>query len=473
MRDAVKDQHEADALGVEDRRVGETGDDGVVRLFRCPRVPEDASVAERLALIAGMAPVHRVIGLPDIHLKPKLESPSSTAIASRGALCPQLSSPSPNCGMALLALDLPAADVLARRDELFQVLREVVPMKRSPYSLTEGDALRAIREGAGFTASWARDLDLAAERVDDGGRLLLPLDGELPAILSPRLRRVAAADYGALGGGNHFLELEEVADVVDAAAAHAYGLAEGQAVVLFHTGSGMFGYEVGRLYSHRRKISPKYLPRILARKAVFHAARGEGWAARRRRWDLFVRPRAYAWVDEDSDEGLELVTALHAAMNFGYANRSAVAAAVASAAVAVFGDCGVRLIHDSCHNSITHHDGVWIHRHNATRAERGPDGLGAPILLPGLDRSSSYVLRPGMGATESLQSVDHGAGGAVTALGTPLEGGPTTVRYRFGGAIEEVEHLSDDGLECVADSLERADLARRVVRTRPLAVLKE
>lgn len=454
--------------------------DDKVKLYTCPQVRTGEDVLQRLRAIGRDPHVLAVVGLPEIHLKPKLETPSSVAVATRGALCAQLSSPSPNCGMAMLALDLSAADAAACLDQLMFAVRELVPMKRSPYRLTTADALTAMAQGAAFTRSRFDELELPPERIDDGGRLESPPPDELQGLVPAALQRIAAADYGALGGGNHFLELEEVAEVLDPQAAERFGLVEGQAVILYHTGSGMFGYEMGRLYSYRRKVSPKYLPRIMARKIAFHGGRARSWDDRARRWRLFVRPARWSWVDADLPEADEMRLALDLAMNFGYANRSAVAVAIAAAVHAVFGDVPVRLVLDSSHNSIGRQAGDWIHRHNASRAipvasaDGGPfAGIGRPILLPGTDRSSSYVCRPGARVADSLFSVDHGAGTTVEALGTPRGDGAETIRFRYSGARESIDHLTDDGIECVLGALRASDLAHPVARTTPLAVLKE
>ena len=455
-----------------------TEGNGKIRVYECARIETPKDVSERLREIAAAPPVTAIVGLPEIHLKAKLEAPSSVAIATRDLVSAQLSSPSPNCGMAVLALDLGAADAATRIDELFGLLRGVIPMRRSPYELARADAIAAMKEGADFTRSRFDELELPLSRVDDGGRQALLGDAGLDVEMPDSLIDVARRDYGALGGGNHFLELQTVAEVLDPAAAAAYGFAEGQLAIHYHTGSGMFGYEIGRLYAYRRKVSPRLLPRIMARKLVFHAAHAGGPAGLARRYRLFVEPKRFSWVEAESPEGEEMLAALALATNFGYANRSAIATAAAAAVGAVFGDTGVRLVYDSDHNSITQEDGRWIHRHNAVRCVPGVpgdafDGYGAPVLVPGLDLSSSYICRPGAAASAALDSVDHGAGGAVKALGAERDDGRVTTRYRFSGAKEEAGHVTDDGIDCVVATLAAADLAHPVARMTPLAVLKE
>ena len=46
---------------------------------------------------------------------------------------------------------------------------------------------------------------------------------------------------GVLGAGNHFLELQEVVEVLDAEAAGVLGLRKGQAVFMLHSDSGKLG----------------------------------------------------------------------------------------------------------------------------------------------------------------------------------------------------------------------------------------
>ena len=48
---------------------------------------------------------------------------------------------------------------------------------------------------------------------------------------------------GTLGSGNHYLEVQAVAEVYDAAAAAAFGLAEGAVCVLIHCGSSGLGHQ--------------------------------------------------------------------------------------------------------------------------------------------------------------------------------------------------------------------------------------
>ena len=452
-----------------------------VRVYDCPGVELAPAIRARLDDISGMSPVRRIVGLPDIHLKPRMEAPSSLAVETDGALSAQLSSPSPNCGMAMLGIGLAADDAEPLAGELVPLLRAVIPQKRSPYALSTADTLRAMQYGMHFSADRFDEFELSPERYDDDGRRKVPPADELRRLIPEGYIERARAEFGTLGGGNHFLELEKVSEVFDETAAAAYGLAVGQSAILYHSDSGGLGYRLGRLYAHRSKVRRRYLPRMFARKVTFHASRARSPRELVGRGKAFVIPQRFAWLPTGSTEAEDLMAAYAAGMNFAWANRAALASAAAAAVRVVFGPVPVRLVADSTHNSISWVNGSWLHRHNAARAIPAghPEAkgelvsLGRPILLSGTDRSSTYVCRPGPRSSDALFSVDHGAGGTEGVLGRDLEEGPVTRRFRYSGEEEAVRHRSDDGIESVLAVLEGAGILSRVARTTPFAVLKE
>ena len=50
---------------------------------------------------------------------------------------------------------------------------------------------------------------------------------------------------GTLGSGNHYLEIQEVAEIFDEKAANAFGLRKGECVVSIHCGSRGLGHQIG------------------------------------------------------------------------------------------------------------------------------------------------------------------------------------------------------------------------------------
>ncbi len=80
-----------------------------------------------------------------------------------------------------------------------------------------GGARFAVEQGFGV----ARDL----ERCEDGG-----VRGRRPGQVSERAFERGLRQMGSLGSGNHFLEVQAVDRIYDAAAAGRMGLSEGRSV---------------------------------------------------------------------------------------------------------------------------------------------------------------------------------------------------------------------------------------------------
>jgi tRNA-splicing ligase RtcB len=126
-----------------------------------------------------------------------------------------------------------------------------------------------------------------------------------------------------------------------------------------------------------------------------------------------------------------------------------------------------------------------VHRHNSCRAY--PAELSAPgtvfaetgqaVLLPGTNRTSSYLAVAGPQAADSLYSACHGAGTLVSdfadkGLSHTHADGHKTLRFRYNDAAPaEVAHLDDNGVNAAVDVLADNGLVRPVARLRPFAVL--
>jgi len=102
---------------------------------------------------------------------------------------------------------------------------------------------------------------------------------------------------------------------------------------------------------------------------------------------------------------------------------------------------------------------------------------GQPLLLPGTNRTSSYLCVAGVQAATSLYSASHGAGANVKEFvqrglskGDPR--GRTTLRFSYSSAEPaEVPQLDDRGVDDVVQVLARHGVLRPVARLRPFAVL--
>ena len=442
---------------------------------------------ERLGLLA-CPPV----ALPDLHIKPRLETPSSTATATRDNLVLGLTSPSPNCGMALARTALTVADLdSASVDALFATLaRRLAFTPRPSPALTLPEMLDVLKRGAAAAVE-RYGLDPATPHYMDQEGNAVPSEADIASVqraIPSALVEIGRWEFGQVGRGNHFLELQVVEEICDATVAQAWRLTKGQVVVMFHADSGHLGAFVGRLYAHRRKNSWWGRLHEWRVKLPFQLTAGRPgrlW----RRITYHLLPRRWAPIPADSEEGQRALLALQAAANYAYANRIAVLAALQEGMRAVWGTrCAPpALIWDAPHNGIRREllgpdeQALWVHRHNAARVvplSALPAGspyreTGQPVLMPGTERITSYLCVGGAGAAGSLYSVNHGVGQVVMLMGKPLPDAPTTRVYGYDGQPPvEHPHLSADGVMAVVNVLADADLARPVARLRPVAVLK-
>jgi tRNA-splicing ligase RtcB len=176
-------------------------------------------------------------------------------------------------------------------------------------------------------------------------------------------------------------------------------------------------------------------------------------------------------------------------MNYGWAFRLATYGALRAFARDAFGARTMRLVVDSPHNSVYEEqvggESAIVHRHNACRAYPAElmgdhpvfSRTGQPVLLPGTNRTSSYLCTAGPASADSLHSACHGAGTMVSQFADSglSESDPShgcTLKFSYSDAMPRVvEHLDDLGVDEALGILRRNALVQPVARMRPMAVL--
>jgi len=460
-----------------------------VKIYADERLAPSEKIATVLNRIAALKVLSSpVIGLPDLYHKPQMECPSSVATATRAHVVLSLSSPSPHCGMALARTHLHLADMDDDMiDRLFDAL--VRCLGQVP-ALSMDDMTDVLLRGAASAVDTYHLPQSLLEYMDQQGNAFTLAGANREAILRaipPDLRKIGARDFAQLGRGNHFFELQVVEELCDEQIALSWGLEKDMIVAMYHADSGRLGAMVGRLYAHRRKNSWRGRLYEWKVKLPFHLSTGRPTRLMHRIyyhvWPHFAMP-----LPADSEEAQQTLIALQAAGNYANANRMAVLASLRDAIRSVWGEQydTPALLWDAPHNSIRweqiNGQGYWVHRHNAATAAPPSQmpatspfaATGQPVLLPGMDCTSSYVCVAGEVASQTLHSVNHGAGYLALKLGQPLDDGCATRKYSHDdGFIGLLPHLSDDGVDGVLEALCAHDIAQPVARLRPLAVLKD
>jgi len=437
--------------------------------------------AEQVANVACLPGIQKAsLAMPDIHWGYgfPIGGVAATDPAEGGVVSPGGVGYDINCGVRLLRSDLTRDQVEPKVKQLVDQIFRDVPcgvgiggdVKFSP-----PDMRRVMTEGAGFIVErgygWPEDLD----HTEAGGAL----DEADPDAVSKRAVERGNDQVGTLGAGNHFLEVQVVDEIYDAKAAEAFGVAAGTVALLIHSGSRGFGHQ----------ICDDYL------KLMRGAAAKYG----------FELPDAQlCCAPVESDEGRRYLGAMRAAANYAWANRQLLMHLVRGAVAKVFGstarDLGLRLVYDVAHNiaKIETHlvDGrskpLCVHRKGATRAfpaghpELPSDyrDVGQPVLIPGdMGRYSFLLVGEPAAMEETFGSVCHGAGRRMsrTQAARGVRGDEVRDRLAARGIVARsrswkgLAEEHSDAYKDVADVVavvERAGLAHKVCRMRPLGVIK-
>jgi tRNA-splicing ligase RtcB (3'-phosphate/5'-hydroxy nucleic acid ligase) len=451
--------------------------------------PLEASIEAKLEEIAALPYVSSVLALPDAHWKAKMEVPSSIAIATRDAIVPEFTSADVNDGMGVVATGLSERDATPERLERFfasvNAHSSAHFFDRNRYSLSKDDLIRAVREGAaGVLDRYGMDAAVLDAFEDGGG---LEIDGEGDAFRQTvPLQLLATAfsrsEMGLNFGGNHFLEVQAVDEVLDPVAARAWGLEKGQVVVMYHLGPGPFAGTLLHHFSRRTKLKRERVPLFFLSKLLFHYGQRAGNGDPRRKWDLHFRQNGWTPFPVGSEEGAFMANALALANNFGHAYRLATVRAIMDGiAETVSKDVPTRLFCDISHNGVQEErwNGTtsWIARHNACRL--APN---RPTLVAGSYDVPSYLGLGGSGCDGRFHSYDHGAGNLIEHYRThgllrPVQGSVHRFRMTRGkdARIERKVQMSlsaSEPIDRLMECLEQHDVMRSVVRLRPLGNFK-
>jgi tRNA-splicing ligase RtcB len=379
-----------------------------------------------------------------------------------------------SCGVRTHLIGLPRERILERQSELAEALYKHIPAgvgSEGRVVLDEDDMTAMLRGGARWAVErgWGNPEDL--ERIEEQG---LSEDAD-PEAVSERARTRQRRQIGTLGSGNHYLEVQEIAEIFDESIAAAYGLKQGECVVTIHCGSRGLGHQIGTEF--------------LAEMAEAAATHG-----------ISLPERELACAPINSDVGRRYLGAMHAATNCALANRQIIGQFAREAFARLFPGASLPLLFDVSHNTckLEEHEieGVrkllYVHRKGATRAfgpghPRLPESLrpyGQPVLIGGSMGTQSFILA-GMETSETraFSSACHGAGRAMSrhqALKTwsgrqiidELKARGILVRSPSARGVAEEAPGAYKDVRAVVDAAESAGLAKKVARLQPLICIK-
>ena len=383
-----------------------------------------------------------------------------------------------NCGVRLLRSNLDEDDVRSKLRDIVNDLFSSIPsgvgskgaVKLSPSQLDE-----VLVNGVNWAIDNGYGSSHDADVCEESGQIA----NADPNKVSDKARKRGAPQLGSLGSGNHFLEIQKVAEIHDEEAARRMGISKGTVTVLIHCGSRGFGHQVCSDYL---RISEQAL----------------------QKYDIHLADRELACVPNTSEEGESYRKAMFAALNFAWSNRQMITHWTRRSFERVFGqsesDLDMKLVYDVSHNiaKIEKHkvDGkerrLVVHRKGATRAfpanrEEIPSvyrDIGQPVLIPGSMGTSSWIL---LGQPNSMSlsfgSTAHGAGRMMSRSKARRDFSENDVKKSLSdkgilikaltrdGVVEETPQAYKD-VDAVVNVSHNLGIATKVAKLVPIGVIK-
>ncbi len=454
------------------------------RIYATRELMADIQKDEALQQVANVAHLPGIVGyslaMPDIHWGYGFPIGGVAAVdAAEGVITPGGIGFDINCGVRLAVTNLQASEIHNKLSTLADALFATIPCgvgaegaipklsKVEEKKLTSQGAKWAIARGYGYSG----DLD----HIEENGCLA----GADPETLTDEALSRGLTQVGTLGSGNHFLEVDRVEEIYHPDVAAALGLSLGQVAIIIHSGSRGLGHQT---CEDALKVMNKAMEK----------------------YHISVPDRQLACAPISSPEGQHYLAAMACAANYAWVNRQVMMGLAEQAFLRVLQisprDLGMRLIYDVCHNIAkpeTHEiDGVkrkvWVHRKGATRAF-GPGHpaipavlrpLGQPVLIPGdMGRYSFLLIGTEQAMRETFGSTCHGAGRVMSRaqakkagrgrdLDQELGKEGVIARYRGKGTFAEEMPYAYKDVADVVEVVDRAGISKKVVKLKPMAVIK-
>ena len=423
--------------------------------------------------------VRYTLAMPDIHQG--YGFPIGGVVATRldgGVVSPGGVGYDINCGVRLLVSRIRSEEAHPFLKQLADVIAANCPSgtgARSRIKLSRTDEEEILIEGAQWALRHEYGDGADLERTEECGRVA---DAD-SAHVSDKAKERGLEQMGTVGAGNHFIEIDRVAEVFNESAGARLALFVGNVAVQIHCGSRGFGHQVCQDYVSRFQ-------------AVVQT------------YGITLPDRELVCAPCESPEAKQYFGAMAAAANYAFANRQMLAYAIRHSFEQVLAgkvqDFSLTQVYDVAHNMAKVEDHsvegqsirLCVHRKGATRAF-GPEApgiphefadLGQPVLIPGSMGTESYVL---LGTAQSMEqtfgSCCHGAGRvwSRTRARQFVRGERLRNELQSRGIVVRAGSMRDFAEETpeaykdvsrVVETVVNAGLAKKVARLEPIAVIK-
>lgn len=315
----------------------------------------DENCMEQAIHLANLPFIYKWVALmPDTHMGKGM--PIGAVIACNDVVIPNAVGVDIGCGMGFIQTNIPV-----------KLLKETVTGSGNLVKVIVGNIQRTIPLGVAHYKKPQESAVLSEakkemEKYNSESELISEIDEGFFQV-------------GTLGGGNHFIEIQEDEN--------------GLACIMLHSGSRHFGNVIGQHFNKiARELNRKY-------------------------WSDVPESYNLPFLPVDTTEGKSYLNYMNLAMNFAFENRAVMLRKVKdifSENIQKFAGVTTEFSNEiNCHHNYAslenHFDkDVWVHRKGAVRVSEGELSI-----IPGAMGSFSYIVK-GKGNPESFMSSSHGAG---------------------------------------------------------------
>jgi tRNA-splicing ligase RtcB len=439
---------------------------------------------KQLEAVLRLSDIFELVVLPDIHSKEDSFPPKGIVALTRNTLYPFLLSNEVGCGIRVFKTDLSISDLDENvMDGFFSILKKNLKNKALAQSICgKKDYLKI------FT----NDITGLKEKFLIGKALVnlerhtsfLPGSNSLQQILKLIPKKAFKKSYerlGAVGSGNHFLELQAIDKIFDEQSAQKLGLKKGQVVFMFHTGGKLplqltSFYEMDIKPQKKLKAIEKKLRKFLYHFSDFNFMRLP------LRTRLFLK-NSLNGIPSDTPEAKKFLKLLSVSYNFCFLNRSVITEIISLSLKKAFNrEPAIALLSDTMHESLDfeqYPDGkFWVHRNGGTKGHTGD-----LIPLPGFMGGPSFICITDEGVKDTRYSLGHGVGRnfdkdqarerfKIEDIHSHLKNQNIRL-YRLGEQdLREQSPFAFKDIHKVISVLKAHRLSRPVALTQPLGILK-
>jgi tRNA-splicing ligase RtcB len=445
-----------------------------VRVFASKKLLESMKQDKTLIQASNIAKLPSifkyVVVLPDGHQGYGANIGSTSAfVKENGIISPGMTGFDINCGVRLVSTNISVSDFLKKRKEIIHDFKRTIPsgVGRGGKRYTKEEIKQVLVKGS----AWALENNMAEkqdlQKTEENGQM----KNANPDDVSERALCRGLPQLGTLGAGNHFIDIFSVEEIFDEEVAQVFGINKDNVLFMIHCGSRGLGHQVASDYM--RLIEQEYGVEKFP-------------------------DRELGYAPFNSELGKKYFSAMKCAVNFAFCNRQIIMYYLRQVLKRHFSDSQTNLVYDVAHNITKlekyNVEGVQkeliIVRKGATRSFGGDRDeipnvykkVGQPVLIPGSMSTPSFVL---VGTKEaenkSFASSCHGAGRAHSRtwahkeltfekIKKILKDKDIELEGSFKGTIEETE-LAYKNVEEVIDVTIKNNLAKKVVKLKPLAVM--